>query len=65
MDVYIQWQFNAIMVHNLIDLISAVVTGYCKIHGTNSKECGAAREAGSLAMGGLLLVGLVSALSKK
>ncbi len=35
------------MVHDLIDLIAAAVTGYCQVHGTDSRECGAAREAGA------------------
>lgn len=50
--------------HGLIDLITAAVTGYCKIHGTTSRECGAAKEAGTLAIGALALIGIASALSK-
>lgn len=45
-------------------MVRAAVTGYCEIHGTDSTECGAAREAGSLAIGGLMLVGLAKALSE-
>ena len=44
------------MVHNLIDLVSAGVNGYCKIHGTSSHKCGAAKEFGGLAV--ISLVGL-------
>ena len=50
------------MVHNLIDLIAAGVSGYCKIHGTSSKECGAAREFGGLATVALVGLGLFGAL---
>ena len=51
--------------HNLIQLVSAVVTGYCDIHGTDSRECGAVREAGTILIGGLALVGIASVLSKR
>jgi len=53
------------MRHNIIQLVSAVVKGYCDIHGTDSKECGAMREAGTLVLGGLFFGGLASVLSKK
>jgi len=51
--------------HNLIQLVSAVVKGYCDIHGTDSIECGAVREAGTILIGGLALVGIASVLSKR
>ncbi|MCH7969341.1 MAG: hypothetical protein IH841_08885 [Thaumarchaeota archaeon] len=51
--------------HNLIQLVSAVVKGHCDIHGTDSRECGAMREAGTILVGGLALVGIASALSKR
>jgi len=51
--------------HNLIQLVSAVVKGYCDIHGTDSRECGAMREAGTILIGGLAVVGIASALSKR
>ena len=46
------------MAHNLIQLASAAVKGYCDIHGTDSRECGAAKEAGTLLLAGLFFGGL-------
>lgn len=51
--------------HNIIDLIVAGVTGYCKIHGTDSRECGAAKELGGLAITTLVIGGIIWALAKK
>ena len=50
------------MVHNLIDLVSAGVRGYCKVHGTSSSECGAAKEFGSLAVVSLIGLSLLGAM---
>jgi len=50
------------MVHNLIDLIVAGVTGYCKIHGSSSHKCGAAKEFGGLVVVSLVGLGLLGAL---
>ncbi len=36
------------LVHDIIDLLSAVTTGICEIHGKPSLECGAAKEAATL-----------------
>jgi hypothetical protein len=36
------------MVHDLIELISAVASGVCEVHGQTSEECGAAREGATL-----------------
>ncbi len=52
------------MVHNLIDLIVAGVTGYCKIHGTSSHQCGAAKEFGGLAVVSLVGLGILGALKE-
>lgn len=38
------------------------MTGFCEIHGQDSKECGAAREVGSYLIGGLVLAGIAGAL---
>ncbi len=46
------------MVHEMIDLVTAVTTGICEVHGTSSAECGATKEAatlGILAIGGAAL----------
>ncbi len=46
------------MVHDMIDLVTAVTTGICEIHGTSSAECGAAKDVatmGILAIGGAAL----------
>jgi len=53
------------MIHGLIDLIVAGVTGYCDIHGTSSKKCGAAKELGGLLVVGFTLLGLGTMLSRK
>ena len=46
------------MIHNLIDLVAAGVKGHCDIHGTDSEECGAAKELGDVVIGGLILYSL-------
>ena len=43
------------MAHDLIDLVVAGVKGYCGIHGTDSRQCGAAKELGVLVIGGIIL----------
>ena len=47
------------MAHNLIDLVVAGVRGYCDIHGTDSRECGAAKELGGLVIGSIVLYSLL------
>ncbi len=51
-----------VMAHNLIQLITAVVKGYCDIHGTDSRQCGAAKEAGSLLLGAIVVGALLKAV---
>lgn len=51
------------MVHNLIDLVVAGVNGYCEVHGKTSHECGVAKELGDWVIGGLVVAGLIGALS--
>lgn len=51
------------IVHNVLQAIEATVTGFCKIHGTDSQECGAAREVGGalvLAVGGIAVAKALS-----
>lgn len=52
------------MVHHPIEVAAAAVDGYCRIHGKDSRECGAAQEFGSYLIGGLLLYGLYKQFEK-
>ena len=56
---------NCVIAHNLIQLVSAAVKGYCDIHGTDSRECGAAKEAGTLLLAGLFFGGLFGLFGHK
>lgn len=51
------------MTHTAIQAISATVKGYCSMHGTDSRQCGAAKHAGGLAILAVGAVGIVAALS--
>ncbi len=50
------------MAHAIADAVVAAVKGYCEIHGVDSRECGAAREAGNIVIGGLALAGILGGL---
>lgn len=52
---------RVLMGSELIDLVVAGVKGYCDVHGMDSRECGAARELGGLAIAGLVVATLLSA----
>lgn len=52
------------MTHTVIQAVTAVVNGYCELHGTSPEECGAAQELGKYAVLGLGAVGIVKALAQ-
>lgn len=52
------------MTHTAIQAVKATVNGYCEMHSTSPKECGAAQEAGKYAIISLGIIGVANALAR-